>query len=255
EELGFASDLDLVFVFDRHRAQAMSDGKRPLEGYRWYQRLAQRVMNWLTVLTRAGRLYEVDTRLRPDGSKGLLVSSLDAFVAYQESRAWTWEHQALLRARPVAGDAALNRELAGVRRRVLAVPRARSTVLDEVSRMRRRWRAERDRSDEHQFDLKQGHGGLLDIEFALQGLALAHASSQPGLLEVTANARLIEACRGAGLLDAGQAATLAAAHADLLQRALACTLDLRSRIAAREAALTSLCADVRAVTHSLGFAF
>ena len=255
EELGFASDLDLVFVFDGQRAQAMSDGERPLEGFRWYQRLAQRVMNWLTVLTRAGRLYEVDTRLRPDGSKGLLVGSLDAFIAYQESRAWTWEHQALLRARPVAGDAALNRQLAGVRRAILAVPRERATVLDEVGSMRRRWRAERDRSDDTRFDLKQGHGGLLDIEFALQGLVLAHASHRPELLEVTANARLIEACLGAGVLDAGQAATLASAHAELLQRALACTLDLRSRVAPRDAALESLCVRVREVTTALGFAF
>jgi glutamate-ammonia-ligase adenylyltransferase len=255
EELGFASDLDLVFVFDGQRAQAMSDGERPLEGYRWYQRLAQRVMNWLTVLTRAGRLYEVDTRLRPDGSKGLLVSSLDAFVAYQRSRAWTWEHQALLRARPVAGDAALSAELATVRRDILAVPRDPAAVRAEVGSMRQRWRAERDRSDPRQFDLKQGLGGLLDIEFALQGLVLAHAAQHPALLGVTANAGLIEACRVAGLLDDAQAATLAAAHAGLLQRALACTLDLRSRIAPRDAPLEQLCDGVRAVTGALGFAF
>jgi len=255
EELGFASDLDLVFVYDGRRAQAMSDGKRPLEGARWYQRLAQRVMNWLTVLTRAGRMYEVDTRLRPDGSKGLLVSSLDAFIAYQQSRAWTWEHQALLRARPVAGDAALSRDLADVRRSILVAPREPATVLAEVSSMRRRWRAERDRSDERQLDLKQGHGGLLDIEFALQGLVLAHAAKQPGLLGVTANAGLIEVCRGGGLLDIEQAATLTNAHANLLQRALACTLDLRSRIAPREPALEQVCADVRRVTDALGFHF
>ena len=253
EELGFASDLDLVFVFDGRRAQAMSDGERPLEGFRWYQRLAQRVMNWLTVLTRAGRLYEVDTRLRPDGSKGLLVSSLDAFVAYQQSRAWTWEHQALLRARPVAGDAALNRELAEVRRTVLGAPRRRATVLAEVSSMRQRWRAERDRSDAQQFDLKQGNGGLLDIEFALQGLVLAHAEQHPELLDVTANAKLIEACHAAGLLDGRQTATLAGAHADLLHRALACTLDLRSRIMSRDASLQDLCAGVSEVSAALGF--
>lgn len=255
EELGFASDLDLVFVYDGRRAQAMSDGARPLEGARWYQRLAQRVMNWLTVLTRAGRMYEVDTRLRPDGSKGLLVSSLDAFIAYQQSRAWTWEHQALLRARPVAGDAALNRELGEVRRGILAVPRERATVMAEVSSMRQRWRAERDRSDERQLDLKQGHGALLDIEFALQGLVLAHAARQPGLLGVTANAGLIEACHAAGLLDSDQAATLTLAHAELLRRALACTLDLRSRIAPRDAELEQLCARVRHVTDALGFTF
>jgi glutamate-ammonia-ligase adenylyltransferase len=255
EELGFASDLDLVFVYDGRRTQLMSDGARPLEGSRWYQRLAQRVMNWLTVQTRAGRLYEVDTRLRPDGSKGLLVGSLDAFIAYQQSRAWTWEHQALLRARPVAGDAVLNAALAGVRREILAAERPRTAVFDEVGQMRRRWRAERDRSDAARLDLKQGRGALLDIEFALQGLVLAHAAQQPQLLGVTANARLILACHEAGLLDAGQAATLAQAHAALLQRALACTLDLRSRVAPRDAALEGLCEKVAGVTRALGFAF
>ncbi|MFC3651800.1 bifunctional [glutamate--ammonia ligase]-adenylyl-L-tyrosine phosphorylase/[glutamate--ammonia-ligase] adenylyltransferase [Dyella humi] len=255
EELGFASDLDLVFVFDGQRAQAMSDGPRPLEGSRWYQRLTQRVMNWLTVLTRAGRLYEVDTRLRPDGSKGLLVGSLEAFVAYQESRAWTWEHQALLRARSVAGDAALNAELAEVRRRTLAVPRDRAAVLAEVSSMRQRWRAERDRSDAGQIDLKQGHGGLLDIEFALQGLVLAHAAKSPNLLSTTANAGLIEVCRNAGLLDTAQANCFSRAHAELLRRALLCTLDLRSRISPRDAELEELCSEVTVVTHALGFDF
>jgi len=255
EELGFASDLDLVFVYDGRRAQAMSDGARPIEGARWYQRLAQRVMNWLTVPTRAGRLYEVDTRLRPDGSKGLLVGSLDAFVAYQQSRAWTWEHQALLRARPVAGDAALGAGLAAVRREILGVPRKHATVLDEVSEMRRRWRAERDRSDARSLDLKQGRGALLDIEFALQGLVLAHAAQQPALLGVTANAALLAACRDAGLLDPAQSAVLARAHATLLQRSLACTLDARSRVAPRDAELETLCREVVAVTQALGFTF
>ncbi|TBR36315.1 bifunctional [glutamate--ammonia ligase]-adenylyl-L-tyrosine phosphorylase/[glutamate--ammonia-ligase] adenylyltransferase [Dyella terrae] len=255
EELGFASDLDLVFVYDTRRAHAMSDGPRPIEGSRWYQRLAQRVMNWLTVLTRAGRLYEVDTRLRPDGSKGLLVSSLQSFTEYQKSRAWTWEHQALLRARPVAGDAVLNAELAAVRREVLSVPRDRENVLKEVSSMRQRWRAERDRSDERQMDLKQGVGGLLDIEFALQGLVLAHGSQAPLLLDSTANAALIGSCRDVGLLSDAQAEVLARAHGEMLRRALACTLDLRSRIAPRDAGLDALSAEVSQVTQALGFVF
>jgi glutamate-ammonia-ligase adenylyltransferase len=145
--------------------------------------------------------------------------------------------------------------LSGVRRTILSGAREHATVLAEVSSMRRRWRAERDRSDAGQFDLKQGQGGLLDIEFALQGLALAHAARHPGLLGVTANAGLIEACRSAGLLDDRQAATLATAHADLLQRALACTLDLRSRIAPRDESLEQLCDHVRAITEALGFGF
>src|SRR5690348_14833842 len=106
-ELGFASDLDLVFVYDPERGAQTSNGARPLEGSRWYARLAQRVVHWLSTPIRAGRLYEIDTRLRPDGSKGLLVASLPAFVDYQRERAWTWEHQALVRARAIAGDAGL----------------------------------------------------------------------------------------------------------------------------------------------------
>jgi glutamate-ammonia-ligase adenylyltransferase len=197
----------------------------------------------------------VDTRLRPDGSKGLPVSSFDAFAAYQRGRAWTWEHQALLRARAVAGDPALHAELAALRREILGAPRDRDAVLAEVSSMRKRWRAERDRSDDSRFDLKQGQGGLLDIEFALQGLVLASAAAHPALLDVTGNAGLIDACRAAGLLDEAQAGTFARVHADLLQRALTCTLDLRSRIDARDTTLTSLSGAVRAVTDALGFDF
>ena len=121
--------------------------------------------------------------------------------------------------------------------------------------MRQRWRTERDRSDATWLDLKQGHGGLLDIEFALQGLVLTAAARVPALLDSTANATLIEACRDAGLLDAAQAQVLAQGHADLLQRALTCTLDLRPRIAPREAALEQVCASVHAVTVALGFDF
>lgn len=121
--------------------------------------------------------------------------------------------------------------------------------------MRQRWRAERDRSDATQLDLKQGRGGLLDIEFALQGLVLAHASAHPALLGITANAGLIEACRNAGLLDGRQAGVFAQAHAELLHRALACTLDLRSRIAPRDDELESLCESVQQVTGELGFEF
>ena len=254
-ELGFASDLDLVFVYDGRRADLVSDGARPLEGSRWYQRLAQRVMNWLTVMTRAGRLYEVDTRLRPDGSKGLLVSSLDAFAAYQRGRAWSWEHQALLRARPVAGDPTLRAALAAVRHEILAARREPATVRADVASMRERWRVERDRSDPAHMDLKQGRGGLLDIAFVLQGLVLAHAADTPALLEVTANAALIVACRDAGVLTTPQAATLGAAHAALLTRALACTLDLRPRVAVRDDALDAMCAAVGEVSAALGFDF
>lgn len=121
--------------------------------------------------------------------------------------------------------------------------------------MRERWRSERDRSDAQQMDLKQGRGGLLDIAFALQGVVLSSAAKHPQLLEVTANAALIEGCRTAGLLTTTQATTLTVAHAEMLRRALACTLDLRSRIAPRDEVVRKLSADVSTVTDELGFAF
>ncbi|MGA7439202.1 MAG: glutamine-synthetase adenylyltransferase, partial [Luteibacter sp.] len=255
EELGFASDLDLVFVYDGKRANATSDGPRPVDGTRWYQRLAQRVMHWLGAQTHAGSLYDVDTRLRPDGSKGLLVASVDAFEAYQRDRAWTWEHQALQRARFVAGDAAVGAMLDAVRREILGAPRDTARVFAEVGSMRSRWRAERDRSDAVHIDLKQGRGGLIDIEFVLQGLVLAHAADLPGLLETTANSVLIDEMRASGLFSQAQADTLHVAHADLLQMGLTCTLDLRPRVAARTPELEQLCAAVRRVIGELGFDF
>ncbi|RAP58235.1 bifunctional [glutamate--ammonia ligase]-adenylyl-L-tyrosine phosphorylase/[glutamate--ammonia-ligase] adenylyltransferase [Oleiagrimonas sp. MCCC 1A03011] len=255
DELGFASDLDLVFVFDGERAQQRSDGARSLDGVRWYQRLAQRVMHWLSVLTRAGRLYEVDARLRPDGAKSMLVTSLEAFDAYQRGRAWTWEHQALLRARPVAGDAALGERLRAVRRDVLSQPRDPGRVRDEVREMRRRWRRERDRSHAMQLDLKQGAGALLDIEFLLQGLVLSHASKHPALLQHTANAALIDACAAEGLLDGAQAEVLHAAHEALLQRSLECTLDNRPRLLPRSASIERHCEAVMRTAEALGFDF
>ncbi|MDQ0010933.1 glutamate-ammonia-ligase adenylyltransferase [Luteibacter jiangsuensis] len=255
EELGFASDLDLVFVYDGQRANTMSDGPRPVDGTRWYQRLAQRVMHWLSVQTHAGRLYDVDTRLRPDGSKGLLVASVDAFEAYQRDRAWTWEHQALLRARPVAGDTRLGAALAGVRREILGAPRDAARVRAEVGAMRARWRGERDRSDTAHVDLKQGVGALIDIEFILQGMVLGYAATHPSVLDTHASSTLIDVLREAGLFTQAQADTLHLAHADLLQMGLACTLDLRPRIAARTPALDALCAGVEQVAAELGFDF
>ncbi len=231
-ELGFASDLDLAFIYDGDRASLQSDGPRPLEGAIWYQRLAQRVVNWLSMATSAGRLYEVDMRLRPDGSQSLLVRSLSAYAAYQNGRAWTWEHQALVRCRPVAGDAMLGARLQAVRRNVLCRQRSAVEVRSQVRAMRARWRAERDRSDTRYLDLKQGAGGLLDIEFLLQTLVLIHTAKRPELLEATASETLIDLCDQAGLLPV-PGVHLRQAHAAILDRALLCTLDGRHRLVER----------------------
>jgi glutamate-ammonia-ligase adenylyltransferase len=203
-------------------------------------------------------------RLRPDGGTGLLVTSLDAFVAYQTGRAWIWERQALVRARGVAGDVALSRQFATARKRCLAAPfgtdqsakpDARPDLRAEITAMRARWRAERDRSDATSFDLKQGAGGLVDIEFLLQAIVLQEAARHPALLASGNTPTLIGACVAAGLLDPEQGGALAAAHAAFLHRALACTLDARPRVVPRTADLETHAAAVLDVARASGLAF
>ncbi|HET8900101.1 MAG TPA: bifunctional [glutamate--ammonia ligase]-adenylyl-L-tyrosine phosphorylase/[glutamate--ammonia-ligase] adenylyltransferase, partial [Rhodanobacteraceae bacterium] len=254
-ELGFASDLDLVFVYAPAAGSRLSDGPRPLEGMRWYQRLAQRVVHWLGTPLRGGRLYEIDTRLRPDGSKGLLVTSLPAFIDYQRDRAWTWEHQALLRARGVAGDSKLLQEFASARTALLCRPREAAQVRHQVIDMRQRWRKERDRSTPALFDLKQGSGGLLDLDFLLQGLVLIHAAERPALTAGQGATAWLSACRDADLFDSTRHAQLAAAHATLLRASLSCTLDGRPRLAPHNADLTHASASILAAARGAGFDF
>ena len=254
-ELGFNSDLDLVFVYDGARGEATSDGARPLDGARWYARLAQRVVHWLSAGTRGGRLYEVDTRLRPDGGKSLLVASLPAFIAYQRERAWTWEQQALVRACAVAGDAELGAVFAREREVVVGRKREPAQVVADVCRMRAEWRAQRDRSDAGHLDLKQGAGALLDVQFLLQGLVLMHAHMHPELAIHGDSPRLLDACAHAGVLAAGDAEALRTAHAELLARALSVTLAGRHRVVPRDLVLDARCAKVLEVARRAGFDF
>jgi glutamate-ammonia-ligase adenylyltransferase len=204
-----------------------SDGARPLEASRWFARLAQKIVALLGAVTGAGRLFDVDVRLRPDGAKGLLVSSLASFTDYQRTRAWTWEHQALVRARGVAGDASLCEEFERVRARTLSIARDISTLNADVVSMRRRMRAELDRSDAAAFDLKQGEGGLVDLEFLLQTVVLRASNANPALLVPRNTPGLIEAACEAAQIDAATAGALHDAHALLLARGLDCTLDRR----------------------------
>lgn len=255
EELGFGSDLDCVFLYDGALLGASSDGARGLDAPRWYARLVQRLVTLLGTLTPAGRLYELDLRLRPDGAKGLLVSTLDSYCDYQHQRAWTWEHQALVRARAVAGSPALAERFDAVRRAVLARPRDPRQLRDDVLAMRRRMRAELDRSRGALFDLKQGAGGLVDLEFLLQALVLEHGATCPALLAPTATPALLEALADSGLLSGDQAQALAAAHALLLERALDCRLDQRPRLVESDPGLAGAraCIAAAARAHGLGF--
>jgi len=198
--------------------------------------------------TGAGKLYEVDVRLRPDGTHGLLVSTFASYCDYQRERAWTWEHQALVRARCVAGDASLCADFRRLRDEVLARARDQAVLLRDVGDMRRRMRAELDRSGAARFDLKQGEGGLVDLEFLLQALVLGESARAPALLEPRATPGLLAAVDEARLLDAETVASLRLAHAVLTDAGLRCTLDRRPRLttltdaiaAAREAVVAAV---------------
>lgn len=228
-ELGFNSDLDLVFLY-RPGSVGESEGPRPLDAQRYCSRIVQKVLSLLSMQTTAGRLYEADLRLRPDGSKGMLVSTLQSFLDYQRERAWVWEQQALVRARFVAGDTDMGARFDAARREVLQQSRQQSEVFREVAAMRMRMRVAHDRSRDERFDLKQGEGGLVDLEFLLQALVLTHAAHVPALVDARETADLIARCGEAGLLSGAQVAQALAAHAVLLARGLACTLDGRARI-------------------------
>ncbi|WP_254459414.1 bifunctional [glutamate--ammonia ligase]-adenylyl-L-tyrosine phosphorylase/[glutamate--ammonia-ligase] adenylyltransferase [Xanthomonas sacchari] len=254
-ELGIGSDLDLVFLYDHPPGVEASAGPRPLESGRWFARLAQKVIALLGAVTGGGRLYDIDVRLRPDGGKGALVSSLASYRDYQRERAWTWEHQALVRARGVAGDAALLQQFEQVRAQTLARPREAAALREEVRKMRARMRAELDRSDAARFDLKQGAGGLVDLEFLVQAGVLLGAAQQPALLAPRDTPALIDALAHSGWLPSPIAASLHAAHATLLEAGLACTLDRRPRLTAPTAEIAAARTAIRQSAAALELVF
>ena len=210
-ELGYGSDLDLVFLHcgtgDNTRG-----ARRPIGTGSFFARLGQRVVHLLTTHTSAGFLYETDMRLRPSGSAGLLVSHVDAFEAYQSEKAWTWEHQALIRARVVYGDVRLAAYFKRIREAVLARSRDAETLRREVGDMRVRLRAEHLKSRHGGFDLKQGPGGIVDIEFLVQFLVLLNADREPRLLAWTDNVRLLETLAESGILAEKTATALKTAY-------------------------------------------
>ncbi|MBN6150815.1 bifunctional [glutamate--ammonia ligase]-adenylyl-L-tyrosine phosphorylase/[glutamate--ammonia-ligase] adenylyltransferase [Xanthomonas sp. AmX2] len=254
-ELGFGSDLDLVFLYDHAAGVEASTGPRPLEVTRWFARLAQKVIALLGAVTGGGRLYDIDVRLRPDGGKGALVSSLASYTDYQRERAWTWEHQALVRARGVAGDAGLRAAFDAVRDGTLARVRDAAALREDVLKMRARMRAELDRSDAARFDLKQGAGGLVDLEFLLQTGVLGGAAQTPALLLPRDTPGLIDALAAAAWFDAPTAAALHQAHATLVDAGLACMLDRRPRLTASTDAIERARAAITAAAQAKGLAF
>jgi glutamate-ammonia-ligase adenylyltransferase len=217
-ELNYGSDLDLVFLHDSAGERQFTSGPRSIDNPTFFAKLVQRIIYWLTTRTGAGDLYEVDTRLRPSGRAGLLVSSFEAFAEYQRHQAWTWEHQALVRARVVAGPAALAGRFQAIRRDVLGRERDPVALRQEVCDMRERMRAELDASTAELFDLKQGRGGIADIEFMVQYKILVNAYRYPDLLIYPDNIRQLDGLERFGVLSVADAARLRNAYRALRRR-------------------------------------
>jgi [glutamine synthetase] adenylyltransferase / [glutamine synthetase]-adenylyl-L-tyrosine phosphorylase len=199
-ELGYSSDIDMVFLHSGTRNQTQSN-KRSIDNSQFFTRLGQRVIHILTSHTRAGFLYEADMRLRPSGTSGLLVSHIDAFTDYQKNDAWTWEHQAMVRARAIAGDEALVKRFERIRRNILSQHRDREQLSGEVRAMRERMRQEHLQPVPEKFDLKQGVGGMVDIEFIVQYLALLHAHEYPEIIRWSDNVRILNALNRTGIIN------------------------------------------------------
>ena len=211
-ELGYGSDLDLVFLHDSAGEVQRTTGPKVVDNGVFFMRLVQRLVHVLSVHTAAGRLYEVDTRLRPSGKGGLLVQSLEGFGDYQRGEAWTWEHQALLRARAVAGSPGRRERFEALRRDILRTAVRRATLRDDVRSMRERMRAELSKSGPGQFDLKQDAGGITDIEFLAQYWTLLWAERYPELITYSDNIRQLESLASADLVPQATVDVLTGAY-------------------------------------------
>jgi glutamate-ammonia-ligase adenylyltransferase len=226
-ELNYSSDLDLVFLHDSSGAHQQTHGPREIENPSFFAKLVRRIIYWLTTQTAAGELYPVDMRLRPSGRSGLLVSSLDAFVEYQRNQAWTWEHQALVRARPVAGSAKLGEQFIKVRQEILSRPRDPQLLRNQVREMRQRMRENLGSSKPGYFHLKQDSGGIADIEFMVQYAVLAYAHRYPVLLTYTDNIRQLDGLEQMGILSSEDATLLRDAYRGLRRQLHRLTLQER----------------------------
>ncbi|RTE67190.1 bifunctional [glutamate--ammonia ligase]-adenylyl-L-tyrosine phosphorylase/[glutamate--ammonia-ligase] adenylyltransferase [Amphritea opalescens] len=215
-ELSYGSDLDLVFIHDADTS-LYTEGKKSIANAVFFTRLGQKIIHILNTFTTGGYLYEVDMRLRPSGKSGLLVSSLKAFSEYQQKEAWTWEHQALVRARVIAGSTKLKHQFEQVRRTILSQPRDLTTLSTEVINMREKMRDHLGTSEQESdalFNLKQDRGGIVDIEFIVQYSALAYAHQYPDLIDYTDNIRILDAMERNAVISTEDAQTLREAYKD-----------------------------------------
>lgn len=210
-ELGYGSDLDLVFVHDADTHQ-QTTGEKPIEVGRFYTKLAQRIMHLFNTKTLSGILYEVDMRLRPSGNSGLLVCHIAGFAEYQRGDAWTWEHQALVRARFICGEAHLARQFNTIRTEILETRRDEQQLAKDVIQMREKMRSHLSLSSSNSFDLKQDSGGIADIEFIVQFLVLGYSSQCKELAIWSDNVRLLEKLASNGIVSETDAERLSDAY-------------------------------------------
>jgi [glutamine synthetase] adenylyltransferase / [glutamine synthetase]-adenylyl-L-tyrosine phosphorylase len=224
-ELGYSSDLDLVFLHDSSGEAQRTDGAQPIDNTLFFQRLGQRLVHLLTVHSASGRLYEVDTRLRPAGNRGLLVQSLVAFRDYEFQDAWTWEHQSLLRARAIAGPAQLCEQFESARIEVLRKAVKRDGLRDEVRRMRERMRENLSKARAGQVDLKQDPGGIADLEFLVQFWMLKWADRYPEIVTFSDNIRQLESLASGAIVPQDRVDFLVATYRAYRQRLHRLSLD------------------------------
>jgi len=210
-ELGYGSDLDIIFLHNSRGEKQYTSGEKSIDNQSFFARVAQRVIHFLSVRTYSGVLYEADTRLRPDGQAGLMVSSISAFESYQHDKAWTWEHQALIRARFVTGNALIEQEFDRIRSSVITRTRKKSELLQEVVEMREKMRSHL-ANKSADFEVKQDAGGLVDIEFMTQAGVLLHAQQYADCLKHTATLELINELTAAGWYQADEAEKIGNAY-------------------------------------------
>lgn len=228
-ELGYGSDLDVVFLHDSTDTSAMTTGQKSIDNQLFFARLAQKIIHILSIRTPSGVLYEVDTRLRPDGAGGLLVSSLQGFEQYQKQHAWMWETQALCRARFITGQSQIAERFATIRQDTLCAPRDAATLKKAVLDMRQKMRSEQGQTKAGDtFHLKRGIGGITDIEFMVQYLLLRHAHAHPEIVAHTDNIRQLRALAQAGLLADERSEQLVSAYQNLRNTSHRRTLNKQS---------------------------
>jgi glutamate-ammonia-ligase adenylyltransferase len=212
-ELGYGSDLDLVFLYDGDPT-APTGGDKPVTTAEFFSRVGKRIIHYVTTNSPSGILYEVDLRLRPSGNSGLLVSHLDAYETYQMNQAWTWEQQALVKARCIAGDPAVGARFAAIREKSLCRARDTESLRAEVREMREKMRDNLGSNDPRLFNVKHDFGGIVDIEFLVQFGVLSRAQGDPGLTRWTDVVRLLDSLAASGFLGADAAGTLRRAYCE-----------------------------------------